>query len=56
MVEELLNTHEEENKDLTAHRTVVPLFSDVAGTVRVDCAVPEDVFVAAVMPRFWFCR
>ena len=36
---------------LTPHRTVVPLFTDVAGTVRLDCTVPEDVFVAAVIPR-----
>ena len=38
---------------LTPHRTVVPLFSDVAGTVRVDCTVPEVVFLATytVIPR-----
>ena len=33
------------------HRTVVPLFTDVAGTVRVDCTVPEDVVVFDVIPR-----
>ena len=27
----------------TIHCTVVPLFTDVAGTVRVDCTVPDDV-------------
>ena len=37
---------------LIAHRTVVPLFSDVAGTVRLDCTVPvEDGSVTADIPR-----
>ena len=36
---------------LIAHRTVVPLFTDVAGTVRLDCTVPEDVVVSDVIPR-----
>ena len=36
---------------LIAHRTVVPLFTDVAGTVRLDCTMPEDVFVTALIPR-----
>ena len=39
------------NSDVTTHRTVVPLFTDVAGTVRVDCTVPEDVVVSDVIPR-----
>ena len=34
-----------------AHRTVVPLLTDVAGTVRVDRTVPEDVVVSDVIPR-----
>ena len=34
-----------------AHRTVVPLFTDVAGTVRLDCTVPEDGRVTLVIPR-----
>ena len=29
--------------DANIHCTVVPLFTDVAGTVRVDCTVPDDV-------------
>ena len=36
---------------LIAHRTVVPLSSDVAGTVRLDCTVPEDGSVTVVIPR-----
>ena len=36
---------------LIAHRTVVPLFSDVAGTVRVECIVSEDGSVTVVIPR-----
>ena len=36
---------------LIAHRTVVPLFTDVAGTVRLDCTVPEDVTVTAFIPH-----
>ena len=33
--------------------TVVPLFTDVAGTVRVDCTVPDDDddTVCLVIPR-----
>ena len=34
-----------------AHRTVVPLFSVVAGTVRLDCIVPDDNAVTADIPR-----
>ena len=35
-----------------AHHTVVPLCTDVAGTVRVDCTVPdEDGRVTLVIPR-----
>ena len=31
---------------------IVPLFTDVAGTVRSDCTVPEDVVVSdVVIPR-----
>ena len=34
------------------HRTVVPSFSDVAGTVRVDCTVPDDdTTVCSVISR-----
>ena len=40
-----------DNDTLTAHRTVVPLFTDVAGTVRLDCTVPEDDGVTTVIPR-----
>ena len=36
---------------LIAHRTVVPLFTDVAGTVRLDCIAPEDGRVTVVIPR-----
>ena len=51
-VEELLNTGSEEwNKDVIKHRTIVPLFSDVAGTVRLDCTVPEDDSFATDIPR-----
>ena len=40
------------NDTLTTHRTVVPLFTDVAGTVRLDCTVPaEDDGVTTVIPR-----
>ena len=28
--------------DTILHCTVVPLFTDVAGTVRVDCTEPDD--------------
>ena len=38
--------------DTILHRTIVPLFSDVAGTVRLDRTVPEDVAVSEVIPRF----
>ena len=55
-VELLLNTSEEENEGLTPHCTVVPLFTDVAGTVRLDCTVPEDDVVASIMRRFWLGR
>ena len=37
--------------NIILHCTVVPLFSSVAGTVRVDCTVPDDVIVSGVMPR-----
>ena len=38
--------------DSTLHCTVVPLFTDVAGTVRVDCTVPGDVIgVSGMIPR-----
>ena len=36
---------------LIPHRTVVPLFTDVAGTMRVDCTVPEVVFLTALIPH-----
>ena len=36
---------------LIAHRTLVPLFTDVAGTVRLDCTVPEDGSVTVVISR-----
>ena len=52
-IEKLLNTNSAGDCDFTTHRTVVPLFTDVAGTVRVDCTVPEDGSVTfAVIPRF----
>ena len=35
----------------TMHCTVVPLFTDVAGTVRLDCTVPEDELTTVVIPR-----
>ena len=39
------------NRDtLIAHCTVVPLFSDVAGTMRVECTVPENGSVTVVIP------
>ena len=40
--------------DTILHRTIVPLFSDVAGTVRLDRTVPENgsVAVSEVIPRF----
>ena len=30
------------NDEPIKHRTVEPLFTSVAGTVRVDCTVPDD--------------
>ena len=48
-VELLLKAEPDEEKSL--HRTVVPLFTDVAGTVRVDCTVPESILTTAVIPR-----
>ena len=40
------------NDTLTPHRIVVPLFTDVAGTVRLDCTVSdEDVTIPAMIPR-----
>ena len=35
----------------TLHCTVVPLFTDVAGTVRVDCTVPDDNTKTEEIPR-----
>ena len=29
----------------------MPLFTDVAGTVRVDCTVPDDNTVCSVIPQ-----
>ena len=49
-MELLLKSEPDEEKSL--HRTVVPLFSDVAGTVRLDCTVPEDELTKfEVIPR-----
>ena len=49
-VELLLKAEPDEEKSL--HRTVVPLFTDVAGMVRVDCTVPEDKLTPSeVIPR-----
>ena len=49
-MELLLKVEPDEEKSL--HRTVVPLFTDVAGTVRVDCTVPEDGLTSSeVTPR-----
>ena len=36
---------------MTIHHTVVPLFTDVAGTVRLDCTLPEDDGVLSMIPR-----
>ena len=33
------------------HLKVVPLFTDVAGTVRLDCIMPEDVLMTGAIPR-----
>ena len=33
------------------HSTVVPLFTDVAGTVRLECTVPEYALITEVIPR-----
>ena len=42
----------EPDRESTLHCTVVPLFTDVAGTVRVDCTVPDDDdTVWSVIPR-----
>ena len=43
----------EPDRESTLHCTVVPLFTDVAGTVRVDCTVTDDddVTVFLVIPR-----
>ena len=48
-MELLLKIEVDEEKSL--HRTVVPLFTDVAGTVRVDCTVPEDELKTEAIPR-----
>ena len=40
----------EPDRESTMHCTVVPLFTDVAGTVRVDCIVPDDDTVWSVIP------
>ena len=48
----MLNTSGELIEDLTPHCIVVPLFTDVAGTVRLDSTVPEDGAVFLVIPRF----
>ena len=49
-MELLLKTEPDQEKSL--HRTVVPLFTDVAGTVRLDCTVPEDELTwSEVIPR-----
>ena len=37
--------------DSTLHCTVVPLFTGVAGTVRVDCTVPDNDTVLSDIPR-----
>ena len=55
---EELPTNVKLNKDEPIkHRTVVLSFSDDAGTVRVDCTVPDDgTVVCSVIPRstmFW---
>ena len=43
----------EPDRESTIHCTVVPLFTGVAGTVRMDCTVPDDDDTAklAVIPR-----
>ena len=41
----------EPDKVRTMHRTVVPLLTDVAGTVRLDCIVPEPDNKTEVIPR-----
>ena len=46
----------EPDKEKSLHRTVVPLFTDVAGTVRVDCTVPEDELTYEVIPRLEMSR
>ena len=40
------------DKEKSLHCTVVPLFTGVAGTVRLDCTVPEDELTSSeVIPR-----
>ena len=41
----------EPDKERTMHRTVVPLFTGVPGTVRLDCTVPEPDIKTEVIPR-----
>ena len=41
----------EADEEKTMHRTVVPLFTGVPGTVRVDCIVPEpDIKTEVISP------
>ena len=41
----------EVDEEKTMHRTVVLLFTDVPGTVRVDCTVPEpDIKTEVISP------
>ena len=44
----LLKVESDEEKSL--HRTVVPLFTDVPGTVRLDCTLTESDIKTAVIP------
>ena len=48
-MELLLKVKPDEEKSM--HRTVVPLFTDVAGTVRLDCTVPDEFTSSEVIPR-----
>ena len=41
----------ETDREKSTHCTVVPLFTDVAGTVRVDCSVPDDDTRVEEIPR-----
>ena len=51
-VEELPTNVRLNNDGPIKHRTVVPSFSDVAGTVRVDCTMPDDdTTVCSVISR-----